>query len=261
MRGTALRPTHLSWLTALATLLLLIAPTSTLAKTIKTKVFIPAAFDFNVLTDGCTNNPGPQITIGGNLILGELNGAIRFQNPPGNHSATRDAVLALTIIDPTDPIIFPKQGSAENGVTGNPEVLIQFFSGNKPLTGEISLGKCNQLDPSAALFGLPADLVMDFSSASCSNHPGPTVTLSGELTLGTLDATLILRNNNNNPRHGATKDVKVALQILAETPIEVPKKGVVRDDGATGNPLLFFLVGEDGQHGEFFLGRCVQLSK
>jgi hypothetical protein len=241
----------------LATLALLIAPGTVLAKTIRAKVLVPASADFSAVADSCTNHPGPVVTISGDLTMGGVDGKLRFQNPSGRHSAEVPVTVDLTIIDPIPPIHFSKKGSDAEGVTGNPLVFIQFTDGpgGAALTDEIFLGRCNQgLDASAVLFGIPADAELEFITGNCSNHPGPRITMSGTLTLGPLYANLILRNSGNT--HRGDEQVTIALEIMPTTPIDLPKQGS-EPDGVTGNPEIYLLL--DGY--EKRLGRCVQLSK
>jgi hypothetical protein len=246
-----------TWVAAVALATFALAPGTALGKSVKMKVLVPASADFSAVAESCTNHPGPVVTISGDLTMGGVDGALRFQNPPGNHQATVPATVDLIIIDPMPPFHFSKKGSDAEGVTGNPLVYIQFTDGpgGAPLSPEIFLGRCNQgLDASAALFGIPADAELDFSAANCSNHPGPRITMSGTLTLGPLFANLILRNSGNT--HKGDEEVTLALEIMPKTPVDLPKQGS-EPDGVTGNPEIYLLL--DGH--EKRLGKCVQLSK
>jgi hypothetical protein len=257
MNGIVRLDVRLTWLGVMATFALLVAPASALAKTVKTQVLIPASVDMNAVAEGCTNHPGPIVTIAGDLSMGGVDGLLRFQNPPGNKSADVDVTVGIRIIDPMPPIHFSKRGSEVEGVTGNPLVFIQFTDGpgGAPLTHEIFLGRCNQgLDASAVLFGIPADAKLDFSAADCSNHPGPRITMSGTLTIGPVFAKLILRNSGNT--HEGDEEVTIAIEIMPKTPVDLPKQGS-EPDGVTGNPEIHLLLGGFEKR----LGKCVQLSK
>lgn len=93
----------------------------------------------------------------------------------------------------------------------------------------------------------------------CSNSPGPTVTLSGELVLGGLDVLAIFRNNVKGT-HEYVDEVSLDATVLPQgSKITVPKQPV--RGGTGGNPFIWvqFLDG-DGHAltGEIYLGRCVQ---
>jgi hypothetical protein len=235
--------------------LLGLLPGTGLAKSVKTTVMLPASFEMQVVTNGCQNHPGPTVTLGGELGLGGVEGELRFQNPPGRHSATEPVTVGIQIVEPTPPIEFAKQGSEEEGVTGNPEIWVQLLDGyGKPITDEIYLGRCVQgLDPVALLTALPALADLDVVAGSCSNHPGPEITMSGVLTLRGVDARLILRNPSAT--HQGDEDVELAFTIIPKNdPIVLPKQGS-EPDGVTGNPEIYLVVGDD----EIRLGKCVQL--
>jgi hypothetical protein len=248
---------RLIWLGVMATFALLVAAPTASAKTVRTQVLVPASVDMSAVAEGCTNHPGPIVTIAGDLSMGGVNGLLRFQNPPGKHSADVDVTVGIRIIDPMPPIHFSKKGSEVEGVTGNPLVFIQLTDGPRgaPLTHEIFLGRCTQgLDASAVLFGIPADAELDFTAADCSNHPGPRITMSGTLTVGPVFANLILRNSGDT--HEGDEYVTIAIEIAPKTPVDLPKQGS-EPDGVTGNPEIHLLL--DGF--EKRLGKCVQLGR
>ncbi len=99
--------------------------------------------------------------------------------------------------------------------------------------------------------------VMDASG--CDNSTGPTITLSGELSLGGVSADLIFRNNERGT-HTATERTDVEVVILPDgEAIRIPKQPVL--GGTGGNPFIWIqLLDERGKSltGEIFLGRCVQ---
>jgi len=230
-------------------------PGTGLAKGVKTKVMVPASFEMQVVADGCQNHPGPQIHLGGELGLGSVDGELRFQNPPGRHSATADVSVGIEIVKPTPPIVFSKKGSDEEGVTGNPEIYIQLLDGyGKPITDEIYLGRCVQgLNPVSLLMGLPANADLEVEADSCTNHPGPEITWSGKMYLRGVDARVILRNPGGT--HEGDEEVELAFTIIPKNdPIVLPKQGS-EPDGVTGNPEVYLVVDGD----EIRLGKCVKL--
>ncbi|HKS35900.1 MAG TPA: hypothetical protein VJW76_01835 [Verrucomicrobiae bacterium] len=100
----------------------------------------------NVLLDGCSNNPGPFITVDGGLTLSGLKARFIFRNNDnpvgGPHKATRTAEVVL--IPSGTTIKFPKQ-PVLGGVGGNPWIWIQFVHPDgEPASQEILAGRCVQ---------------------------------------------------------------------------------------------------------------------
>lgn len=111
----------------------------------------------------------------------------------------------------------------------------------------------------SAVHDMPVRLQGAVDASGCSNSTGPSITLSGELSLGGVSADLIFRNNRIGT-HTATErtDVEVVILPDGET-IRIPKQPVL--DGTGGNPFIWIqLLDERGRPltGEIFLGRCVQ---
>jgi hypothetical protein len=108
-------------------------------------------------------------------------------------------------------------------------------------------------------FKLPVQVNAVIDETGCENHPGPTITLGGEIKLGGLNARLTFMNNSKGT-HTATvvSQYDVSL-LLGGSTIEIPKQPV--DGGVGGNPYIY-LQFHDGKgtdmSEEFFLGRCVQ---
>jgi hypothetical protein len=107
--------------------------------------------------------------------------------------------------------------------------------------------------------GVPGSLHVTSSASGCDNSPGPTITLTGELTLGGLDARLIFRNADKGP-HVHTEDVNVDITVLEPGEVlsfaKQPPLG-----GVGGNPYIYLeLFDEDWNSisDRVFLGRCVQ---
>jgi hypothetical protein len=93
----------------------------------------------------------------------------------------------------------------------------------------------------------------------CSNSPGPTVTLGGDLAFAGIDAVAIFRNNQKGTHeYTATTTFDGTLLPSGET-ITIPKQP--SRGGVGGNPFIWiqFLDGDgDALTGEIYLGRCVQ---
>ncbi len=94
--------------------------------------------------DGCSNHPGPVITLGGTITLSGLHARLIFRNNvKGTHVTT--VVRDVTLIGEGTQIVVPKQPS-QGGVGGNPLISVQFLGDNgAPLSEPVDLGRCNQL--------------------------------------------------------------------------------------------------------------------
>ena len=106
-------------------------------------VTIPSTFTASA---SCTNNPGPFITLSGELSLSGLTARLIFRNnEKGTHTHTEDVTVDVVIIPAGQTIRFAKQPPL-GGVGGNPRISIQFLDGSgNPLGAEIFLGRCVQL--------------------------------------------------------------------------------------------------------------------
>lgn len=223
---------------------------------------MPASLNVNPSVELCENNPGPYITLDGDVTLGGLGGRLIFRNNmKGTHEHEEDVIVRVSLVPKGEQIKFNKQPS-QGGVGGNPWIYAQFMHNlGAAFTGEILLGRCVQgLDPAAIGFLLPSSATVEIAGGSCSNHPGNNISVSGALTLGGIDATLIFRNNEKGT-HEHEEDTKIGIEIL-------PKDGDIsfakspHDGGAGGNPLVFFQFtdGDDVPMGsEILLGRCTKL--
>jgi hypothetical protein len=97
----------------------------------------------NVHAEGCSNNPGPYITLGGDLVLSGLHARIIFRNNvKGTHTAESSA--DVTIIQEGTTITLPKQPPL-GGVGGNPIISIQFMQGDTLIGDPTVLGRCVQI--------------------------------------------------------------------------------------------------------------------
>jgi hypothetical protein len=221
---------------------------------------MPVHVTCNVNEIGCNNSPGPQITIDGAITLGGLSANLIFENnAKGTHTdvvttwATNIALVPLNT-----PIVIPKQ-PVLGGVGGNPYIYLQFFdSKGNALTDEMLLGRCVQG------FSLGADFLNEVigattvSAAGCDNHPGPVITMGGQIVLSGLKARIIFRNNAKGTHSAQTyTDVDIIVDGTAITIPKSPSQG-----GAGGNPLILlqFLPGNGTPITDpIMLGRCNQI--
>ena len=91
-----------------------------------------------------------------------------------------------------------------------------------------------------------------------SNHPGPYITIDGELTLGAIDAVLIFRNNEQGT-HEHTEDISVRVSLSPEQVIRFNKQPPL--GGVGGNPFVFLQLCDnrgDQLTDKILLGRVVQ---
>src|SRR5207249_740796 len=130
-----------------ATVVAMVAGSASGAASVSTTVTIPASVAASVTADGCTNNPGPFITLSGELALGGITARLTFQNNvKGTHTHTEDVTADVVILPEGETIRFAKQPPL-GGVGGNPRISIQFLDGSgNPLGAPIFLGRCVQLN-------------------------------------------------------------------------------------------------------------------
>lgn len=211
---------------------------------------------------GCDNNPGPFITLNGELSLSGASARITLSNnAKGTHTASTDVSADVVILPAGQSIQIAKQPS-QGGVGGNPWIYLQFTNGQGGALGApVLLGRCVQgLTNVNAAFQIPANVTGTVTSGDCTNSGGPFVTLNGELKLGGLNAQLILTNNARFT-HATAVDVVVSVVLIPEgqsiTFAKQPPLG-----GAGGNPIISvqFLGGAGEPLGSpIVLGRCNQL--
>jgi hypothetical protein len=108
-------------------------------------------------------------------------------------------------------------------------------------------------------FGMPVHVNAVVDESGCENHPGPTITLGGEITLGGLNARVIFMNNAKGTHTATVVSQFDVTLLLGGTRIEIPKQP--SQGGVGGNPHIY-LQFHDGNGNdmseEFYLGRCVQ---
>jgi len=214
--------------------------------------------------DGCENNPGPYITLTGEVRMGGINGRLIFRNnEQGTHERSDNVTVDVVILNEGEAIRFAKQ-PPEGGVGGNPYIWIQFYDGGwKALSAPTLLGRCVQgLKATSLDFGMLTKAQVRVTTGNCDNSGGPDVTLAGELRLGGINAKLIFTNNERGT-HQRDEKTEVSIVILdagqSITFAKQPPEG-----GVGGNPHIYFQF-TDGQgeplSDEFYLGRCVQLGQ
>ncbi len=218
---------------------------------------MPVHVTCNVNETGCDNSPGPQITLDGVISLGGLTADLIFQN---NVKGTHTKVVPtwatnIALVPVGGNIIIPKQ-PVLGGVGGNPYIYLQFLDGKcNALSDEIFLGRCVQG------LALEGDFLNDVAgwtsvdSDGCFNHPGPVITMGGQIVLSGLKARIIFRNNVKGTQT-AQRFSDVDL-IIEGTPVIIPKSP--HQSGAGGNPLIYlqFRQGDGTAIGDpVFLGRC-----
>jgi hypothetical protein len=107
----------------------------------------------NVQTSGCSNNPGPYITLSGDLSLGGLTARIIFRNndnPVGGPHETVVTTHAGVVVIPAGQVIVIHKQPVLGGVGGNPWIYLQFLDGDlQPLDDKTLLGRCVQLSKSS----------------------------------------------------------------------------------------------------------------
>jgi hypothetical protein len=211
-----------------------------------------------VNSSGCNNSGGPQVTLAGEIALGDLTARVTLSNnTKGTHTTTVTDEMDFSLLL-GDSITLPKQ-PVRGGVGGNPHIWLQFHDGRgNNQSGEIYLGRCVQgLQVSAELVNAAIALA-EIGGDGCSNHPGPTITLGGTITLSGLHARLIFRNNVKGTHTAeAIRDVTLIGEGDQVTVPKQPSQG-----GVGGNPLInvqFLDENGDPIANPVSLGRCTQL--
>ena len=232
------------------------------AATVSQKLGQTYTVNLRATPSGCENNPGPYITLDGDLTLGGIGARIILSNnAKGTHTASADVVADVTLIPAGEKFQIAKQPS-RGGVGGNPWIYFQFLDAQGgTLCAPIKLGRCVQgLTNASGVFSILTGATCNVSSGDCTNSGGPHITLDGELRLGGLNGRLILTNNAKFT-HAASDDVVIDLVLLPDgqsiTFAKQPPLG-----GAGGNPLIYvqFTSGSGSPIGApILLGRCNQL--
>lgn len=233
------------------------------SSTVSAAFEMPVNIQTSMSTSGCSNSPGPTITLQGALSLGGMGVKLLFENNvKGTHTYTVESTASATVIPQGQSIQIPKQ-PVLGGVGGNPYIWIQFMDGHdNPLSSMNFLGRCVQgLFTTSADFTLPSTAMAQVSAADCSNT-GSHITLSGQLSLSGIKANLIFANSVNLVHENTQSTTVSVVLIPAGQTISFAKQPSL--GGVGGNPWIF-LQFTDGKgntvSGSFMMGRCVQLSR
>ena len=202
--------------------------------------------------------------------------AVFKNNVKGTHTAVVTDVISGVVLDFGEGIQVPKQPSRTPddpctgvGTGGNPFFWIQLVDNDgNALTAPAFLGRCVQ--------GFFNGIDVDFLEAalasghiagdSCSNSPGPYITLSGDLTLSGVKGRVILKNNPNPPAPheaicAATFDIisNSSSFTICKSP-STQQNACEYEPGAGGNPIVCLVLHSDSStSGELCLGRCTKL--
>jgi hypothetical protein len=228
---------------------------------------LPATMNLSAAMTGCANSPGPQITLQGEMTLAGLGLDIIFRNNvEGTHTYTVPTMVEAEAVPAGQGVSIPKQ-PVLGGIGGNPFIWLQLFDEDgRAMTSEVYLGRCVEGQTSyRADLALPASASAQITTAECSNSPGPSITIDGEMALSGINAQLIFRNNDNpvGGPHIASDTTRMNLVLLpAGQSITFPKQPVL--GGVGGNPwisLQFVQDNGDRIGKEALMGRCVQLEQ
>jgi hypothetical protein len=241
------------------------ASSSSLPHIDNTSLPIPTSISADFSAYDCSNNPGPQITFSGGVLLGGYGVAVTFtNNMTGTHTFTGGTTVNVVEQPASGQIVIPKQ-PVLGGTGGNPFIWVQFVDGNgSALSNEIFVGRCVQgagwhVTHQAVT---TAAVSAEFTVQSCGNSPGPFISFTSGMTSAGLTARIIFRNSDNpvgGPHQAdATRDVTL---VPAGYNVTFPKQPV--EGGVGGNPWIF--AGFTDESGAALgqptlLGRCVQLS-
>lgn len=222
-------------------------------------VNLPVSANVNVDTTGCSNHPGPVITIDGEFAIGGATIQVRMDNNINKevHRFESEPVDAEIVVSDAEKTTFAKQPPL-GGVTGNPKVYLQLTdSDGGALTGEFYLGRCQSGGKHNIKrnFGLPGLLSLILAAAECENSGGPNISFGSSLDSPGIDAVLTLKGANG--KFTDSTDVKVKVQLSPEN-IVTPKGGNLNGPG--GNPWVSAREYVNDTWGSFdLIGRCNKL--
>ena len=113
-------------------------------ETITESISVPAKLTGEVANDS-TNNPGPTVTVSGNLAFAGIDAVAIFRNNrKGTHEYEATTTLTGALLPPGHVIPTPKQ-PVLGGTGGNPLIWVQLLDGGgRAITDEIYLGRCVQ---------------------------------------------------------------------------------------------------------------------
>jgi len=219
--------------------------------------------NYALTIDGCSNSPGPQITLSGTAALAGFGVDMLFSNNlKDTHTYTVDKDVETVLQPAGTDIVIPKQ-PVLGGVGGNPFIWVQFIDASgAPASDAIFVGRCVQgsrLDFASAQ-DPRADVSADFAVSECNNNPGPFISMDADMAFEGLGMQMIF-SNNVKLTHSAVRSQTMTI-LPAGMDFSFPKQPVL--GGVGGNPWIFaaFTDGNGTAFGDpVLLGRCVQLSQ
>jgi hypothetical protein len=226
--------------------------------TIERDVKVPADLEAQL---ACTS--GTTVTLSGGLKLSGLAAKLILRNnQKGTHEATEDLAAAAVLIPADQTIQIPAQ-TVHGDPVANPVVTVQLLDkdGN-PVSAEIALGACGAAAvPVSAQATIDAHVDLSVTAAGCSNHPGPTITVTGAVTFSGLQARFTVRDGAGGTVAGQTT-AHFDVEALADgKTVSIPKQPV--RGGVGGNPWIWAQL-RDGDQGavsdEIFIGRCQDIA-
>src|SRR5438093_1088048 len=115
------------------------------SSTVSAAFEMPVNIQTSMSTSGCSNSPGPTITLQGALSLGGMGVKLLFENNvKGTHTYTVESTASATVIPQGQSIQIPKQ-PVLGGVGGNPWIFLQFTDGKgNTVSGSFMMGRCVQ---------------------------------------------------------------------------------------------------------------------
>ena len=229
--------------------------------TVDETIHTPVRVRGNLTSQACSNNPGPYITLSGEIGLGAIDAVLIFRNNARGTHQREEGISVRVSLAAGQVIQFNKQPPL-GGVGGNPFIFLQICDGNwNPLSDKILLGRCVQgLLPFNVNFGHFADVLAQIAG-SCSNNPGPFITLDGAVTFGGINARVTFQNSPHaNAPHQRSEAVNLDIELLrGGNVIRFAKQPPL--GGVGGNPHIYVKFECNGESSdEVYLGRCVQLS-
>src|SRR5438445_496489 len=116
------------------------------ATTVSATFETPVNVQTSISTSGCSNSPGPTITLQGALSLSGMGVKLLFENNViGTHTYTVESTASATVIPQGQSIQIPKQ-PVLGGVGGNPWIFLQLTDGNGNVVSDsFLLVRCVQL--------------------------------------------------------------------------------------------------------------------
>src|SRR5947199_55022 len=112
------------------------------SSTVSAAFEMPVNIQTSMSTSGCSNSPGPTITLQGALSLGGMGVKVLFEkNVKGTHTYTVESTASATVIPQGQSIQIPKQ-PVLGGVGSSPWILRQFTDGKgHTVAGSFKLGR------------------------------------------------------------------------------------------------------------------------